>query len=47
MTQAVPSALDLAADLDAAERDGLPPFRVADRIVAERLAAARAAKRVP
>lgn len=36
---------DLAALCDEAERDGLPPFRVADRIVAGRLAAARAAKR--
>lgn len=38
---------DLAALLDEAERDGLAPLRVADRIVAERLAAARAAKRRP
>jgi glutamate dehydrogenase/leucine dehydrogenase len=35
---------DLGAVLDEAERDRLPPFRVADRIVAERLAAGRAAR---
>jgi len=35
---------DLAALLDRAEREHLPPFRVADGVVAERLAAARAAK---
>ena len=34
---------DLAGLLDRAEREGTPPFRVADQVVAERLAAARAA----
>jgi len=36
---------DLAVLLDRAAREGAPPFRVADRVVAERLAAARVAKR--
>ncbi len=35
---------DLGELLDRAEREGAAPFRVADRVVAERLAAARAAK---
>ncbi len=35
---------DLDALLDRAEREGVPPFTVADRIVAERLAGARAAR---
>jgi glutamate dehydrogenase/leucine dehydrogenase len=35
---------DLASLFDEAERDGRPPFRVAERIVAERLAAGREAK---
>jgi hypothetical protein len=34
---------DLAALLDRAEREGVPPVRVAEAVVAERLAAARAA----
>ena len=37
---------DLEALLDRAEREGEPPFRVADKVVAERLAAARAARNV-
>ncbi len=36
---------DLAALFERAERDGAPPFTVAERIVAERLTAARAAAR--
>lgn len=35
---------DLAELLDRAERQSAPPFRVADRVVAERLAVARAAR---
>ena len=35
---------DLAELLDRAARDGAPPFRVAEQVVAERLAAARAAR---
>jgi leucine dehydrogenase len=35
---------DLGALLDVAERERLPPFRIADRIVAERLAAGRASR---
>jgi len=36
---------DLAELLDAAEREGVPPFRLAERRVEERLAAARATRR--
>lgn len=36
---------DLAELFDRAERESAPPFRVADRVVAERLAAARAVRR--
>jgi leucine dehydrogenase len=36
---------DLAALLERAEREGAAPFRVAEQVVAERLAAARAARR--
>ena len=36
---------DLDALLERSERQGLPPFRVAALVVAERLAAARSAKR--
>ncbi len=34
---------DLAVVLERAQREGAPPFRVAEQVVAERLAAARAA----
>jgi leucine dehydrogenase len=35
---------DLVELLDRAKRESAPPFRVADRVVAERLAAARASR---